>query len=60
MKENCSHVFESHSLVARDRITFEELHRRICDALRGNRSPVVAEVFLPDGSRKIIRGRKQQ
>ena len=42
------------------RITFEELHQRICDALRGNRSPVVAEVFLPDGTRKIIRGRKEQ
>src|SRR5213593_3389199 len=31
------------------RITFEELHQRLCDALRGNRSPVVAEVLLPDG-----------
>ena len=41
------------------RITFEELHRRICDALRGNRSPVVAEVLLPDGTHKIIRGRKE-
>jgi len=40
------------------RITFEELHRKICDALRGNRSPVVAEVFLPDGTRKIFRWRK--
>ena len=42
------------------RITFEELHRRICDALRGNRSPVVAEVFLPDGTHKIIRGRQKK
>jgi hypothetical protein len=42
------------------RITFDELHRRICDALRGNRSPVVAEVFLPDGKHKIIRGRKEK
>ena len=42
------------------RIAFEELHQRICDALRGNRSPVVAEVFLPDGTRKIIRGRKEK
>jgi len=41
-------------------ITFVELHRRICDALRGNRSPVVAEVFLPDGKHKIIRGRKEK
>jgi hypothetical protein len=40
------------------RITFEELHRRLCDALRGNRSPVVAEVFLPGGTHKVIRERK--
>lgn len=39
-------------------IPFAELHRRICDALRGNRSPIIAEVFLPDGTRQIIRGRK--
>jgi hypothetical protein len=39
------------------RLTFEELHRRICDALRANRAPVVAEVFLPDGTHRIIRGR---
>lgn len=42
------------------RITFDELHRRICDGLRGNRSTIVAEVFLPDGTRKIIRGRKEK
>ena len=42
------------------RITFEELHRKICDALRGNRAPVVAEVLLPDGTHKIIRGKKAQ
>jgi len=41
------------------RITFVELHRWICDALRGNRSPVVAEVLLPDGTHKIIRGREE-
>jgi len=34
------------------RIPFAELHRRICDALRGNRTPVVAEVLLPDGTHK--------
>lgn len=39
-------------------ITFEELHRRICDSLRENRAPVVAEILLPDGKLKIIRGRK--
>ncbi len=42
------------------RITFEELHRRICDALRGNRSPVVAEVLLRDGTHKIIRHRDKK
>ena len=42
------------------RITFAELHQRICDALRGNRSPIVAEVLLPDGSHQIIRDRKKQ
>ncbi|MEP6664245.1 MAG: hypothetical protein ABJC04_11345 [Verrucomicrobiota bacterium] len=42
------------------RITFEELHRRICDALRGNRSPVVGEIFLPDGTHRIVRGRKEK
>jgi len=41
------------------RITFAELHQKICDALRGNRSPIVAEVLLPDGSHHIIRGRKK-
>ena len=39
------------------RISFADLHRRICDALRGNRAPVVAEILLPDGTHKIIRGR---
>ncbi|MCW5548678.1 MAG: hypothetical protein KIT44_06910 [Opitutaceae bacterium] len=39
-------------------ITFEELHVRICDALRGNRAPVVAEVFLPDGTHRVVRSRK--
>lgn len=42
------------------RIPFEELHRRICDALRGNRSPIIAEALLPDGTRKMIRGRKEK
>ncbi len=37
------------------RMTFDELHRRICNALRGNRAPVVAEVLLPDGTPRIIR-----
>ena len=40
------------------RMTFEELHERICDALRGNRSPVVIEVMLLDGTHKIIRQEK--
>lgn len=40
-------------------MTFEELHRSICDALRGNRNPVVAEALLPDGTHQVIRGNKQ-
>ena len=38
-------------------ITFEELHTRLCDALRGNRAHVVAEILSPDGRHKIIRNR---
>ena len=41
-----------------ERMTFDELHERICDALRGNRSPIIAEAFLADGTKKIIRGKK--
>jgi hypothetical protein len=39
-------------------MTFDELHERICDALRGNRSPIIAEAFLAEGTKKIIRGKK--
>jgi len=39
-------------------ITFEELHSRLCDALRGNRAPVVAEILTPAGSHKIIRAKR--
>ena len=42
------------------RIPFAELHQRICDALRGNRSPVVAEILLPDGTHQIIRGAQKK
>lgn len=42
------------------KIPFEELHRRICDSLRGNRAPVAADIFLPDGTHKIIRERKKE
>lgn len=35
-------------------MSFEELHGRICAALRGNRSPVIAEVFSPDGAHRVI------
>ena len=41
-------------------MTFDELHERICEALRGNRSPVVAEVFLPDGKKQVVRGRNKK
>jgi len=37
------------------RITFEELHRSLCDALRGNRAPVIAEILRPGGEHKVIR-----
>ena len=40
------------------RMTFPDLHERICDALRGNRSPVTMEVLSPDGTHRIIRQRK--
>jgi hypothetical protein len=38
-----------------DRITFADLHERICSALRGNRAPVVAQAFRPDGSIIVVR-----
>lgn len=38
---------------------FEELHGRICDVLRGNRSPVIAEVFQPDGTHRVVREPRQ-
>lgn len=37
------------------RITFSELYDRICNALRGNRGPIVMEIIQPDGSTQIIR-----
>ena len=37
------------------RMTFDELHERICAALRGNRSPVAMEILLPDGTHTILR-----
>lgn len=62
--ERCGQEYASPLLVLTGeeyaRIMFAELHRRICDALRGNRSPVVAEVLLPDGTHKIIRGREEK
>jgi hypothetical protein len=39
-------------------MSFEKLHGRICDTLRGNRSAVMLEMLLPDGTHKIIHGRK--
>ena len=38
-------------------ITFEDLHTRLCNALRANRAPVVMEVLNPDGTHKVIRSR---
>lgn len=37
------------------RISFQDLHRGFCDAFRGNRAPVVAEILGPDGEHRIIR-----
>lgn len=39
------------------RIPFADLHERICDRLRGNRAPIVAEILLPDSTTKILRRR---
>jgi hypothetical protein len=39
-----------------DKITFADLYKRICSALRGKRARVVAQIFRPDGSIEIIRG----
>ena len=40
-----------------DKITFVDLHERICSVLRGNRAPFIAQIFQPDGSTNIIRHR---
>ena len=40
-----------------DKIMFADLHERICLVLRGNRAPVIARIFHPDGSTNIIRRR---
>jgi hypothetical protein len=40
-----------------DKITFADLHERLCSVLRGNRAPVIAQVILPRGSTKMIRHR---
>jgi hypothetical protein len=42
------------------RITFAELHEKICNALRGNRAPVIAEILLSDGTQRIMRARKKK
>ena len=40
-------------------MNFEELHRRLCGVLRGNRAPIVAEILRPDGTHEIVRGKPQ-
>ena len=40
-----------------DKITFADLHERICSVLRANRAPVAAQLISPDGSTEIIRHR---
>ena len=39
------------------RVTFADLHERICASLRGNRGRVVAEIMGGDGTRRLIRDR---
>ena len=41
-------------------IPFQLLHDRICDSLRGNRAPIVAEVFLPGKGHRIVRSRRRK
>jgi hypothetical protein len=36
-------------------LNFEEVHARLCKALRGNRAPVVAQILSPNGVNTIIR-----
>ncbi len=35
-------------------VQFSDLHARLCDALRGNRPRLVAEVMQPDGGSELI------
>jgi hypothetical protein len=42
-----------------DKITFADLYERICFVLRGNRTPVIAQIILPGGSNEIIRHRSK-
>jgi hypothetical protein len=39
-------------------ITFEKLHDRLCDGLRGNRPRVIAQFFKPDSTTEIIREKR--
>ena len=41
-------------------LSFQELHDRICAALRGNRTPIVAQVFRIDGSTQIFRAARRE
>ena len=43
-----------------DKISFADLHERLCSVLRGNRAPVVAQIILPGGSAKVIRNRPKK
>jgi hypothetical protein len=36
-------------------ISFDELHNKLCDALRGNRAPVFAQLLGADGTHKVLR-----
>jgi hypothetical protein len=35
-------------------MSFDDLHDRICDALRGNRPRCIAEIISPDGNTRLV------
>ena len=43
----------------RQRITFAELHCRLCGALRGDRPPVIAQLIAPDGRQRLVRRQEE-
>jgi hypothetical protein len=62
--DRCPQEYQSPLLVLTgeeyDKITFADLHERLCSVLRGNRAPVIAQVLRPDGSTELIRHRPKR